>query len=116
MAGINLAALVAASRPAGGFSCYTERDGGDWYCIAGENESWHGSERVAEGFHVRDNARALLAWGLAGGAMPANWKTREVRRQSVALAMPGESDWLTIWREAWERVFPLAPLPAVPVE
>ena len=115
-AGPNLSALVALHRPGADFACYTESDDCPWYCLAGERGSWHGAERVAEGFDKRANARRLLAWGLAGGAMPAGWEATPHGgngSQSVDLAMPGEPYPVTIWRRAWGRVFPGAVLPAV---
>lgn len=43
------------------FTAYTERDGGPWYLIAGNRESWHGAQRVADSdTGDRDTARAFL--------------------------------------------------------
>lgn len=94
------------------FVAYTERDGGPWYAITGDRESYHGEERVAEEFSRRDDARRFLIF-LLGGPAPAGWHVKERRDISVTLDL-GDGRVAVAWTRACERVSPgrLADLPA----
>lgn len=46
---------------------YTERDGGDWYCVAP-----NGGGRFAEDFSRRTDALRMILW-LAGDPLPEGW-------------------------------------------
>ena len=108
-------ALMAATRALGpDFTCYTERDGGPWYIVAGNRESWHGAERVADTeTGNRDQARAFALF-LMGQPVPGFTFTpadQASRRQCVAFTCNGRGCF-TAWRDACGRAFP-ATWPAV---
>lgn len=77
---------------------YTERDGGDWYCLTPDHE------RIAEGFAKRDDARRAILY-LAGADMPAGWKITEKTRLSCGLNC-GQGCDATIWTRNVLSVFP----------
>lgn len=93
------------------FTAYTERDGYEWYLIAGNRESWHGSERVADtcyiGTRQRDKARALLLF-MMGIEGVAGMKFERVEGKPTGFSTWADQDGRTstIWNDAAARVFP----------
>lgn len=78
---------------------YTERDGGDWYCVTPTHD-----ERVGEDFNSRDDARRLILW-LAGDSLPEGWKI--IKRPGIACDLDcGQGYAATIWTRPACRLFP----------
>lgn len=93
-----------------GFSCYTERDGGPWYIVAGYRESWHGAGRVADTDTLdRDQARAfalhLMGRDVPGFAFTETRRSGEGGARFIEYA-GSKGDSFTVWTEAAERAFP----------
>lgn len=91
----DLVAEIKAKAP--GF--YTERDGGDWYCVTPDH-----SDRVGEDFANRDDARRLILW-LAGDDMPKGW-TITGRNDLFCSLDCGQGYDATIWTREACRLFP----------
>lgn len=107
-----MAALFSeAARTFGpGFACYTERDGGPWYIVAGYRESWYGAGRVADTDTLdRDAARAFGLF-LMGRPAPgyAFTETRRAGRGGGAFVEYAGSKGgaFTVWAGEAERAFP----------
>lgn len=89
--------IAAIKEKAPGF--YTERDGGDWYCVTPDH-----SDRVGEDFASRDDARRFILW-LAGEDMPEDWTITERRELACDLDC-GQGYPATIWARSARRWFP----------
>lgn len=78
---------------------YTENDGGDWYVVTPDH-----SDRIAEGFARRNDARRCLLW-LAGGDKPSDMRPGDGNDLAVDLHITGQGR-ATIWRRALRQHFP----------
>ena len=82
---------------------YTERDGGDWYCVTPDHCS-----SVAEGFARRDDAPRCLCW-LAGDPQPQGWRIVAANGLSADLDCGQGSMPATVWLKPARDVFPRRP-------
>lgn len=88
---------------------YTERDGGDWYCVTPTHD-----ERVGEDFVSRDEARQLLC-SLAGDPFPSHWYVTPGGSR-IALDLYGpKGTRATLWLRPIAKLFPGA-LDRLPVK
>lgn len=105
----NLAQLIqtAANERGSDFIAYPERDGGEWYLIAGHRDSWLGATRVADtpyfGTVHRERARAALLFLMGHG--DGFSIVSDNRALCVELA-DAEGNVTTVWRREAHAAFP----------